>query len=113
MIGLGFLVPAFFLFLSYRPPRSVLGPGWSLLFVCLLFLLPSCRPPHSVLGHGLGDRAAKLRHVTAGSSCSFSCPPADALLSSEPGGGQGNLATHTVAQDCIFCLLFSLLSVFG
>ena len=28
MIGLGSLVPAFFfLFLSYRPPRSVLGPG--------------------------------------------------------------------------------------
>ena len=25
--------------------------------------------------------------------------PADALRSSEPGGGQGNLATHTVAQD--------------
>ena len=36
VIGLGSLVPAFF-FLSYRPPRSVLGPGWSLLFVCFFF----------------------------------------------------------------------------
>ena len=32
--------------------------------------------------------------------------PADALLSSEPGGGQGNLATHTVAQDCVFLSSF-------
>ena len=36
----------------------------------------------------------------------FFCRPADALLSSEPGGGQGNLATHTVAQGCMFCRLF-------
>ena len=52
----------------------------------------------------------------------FFCRPTDALLSSEPGGGQGNLATRTVAQDCMFCLisfvmhvvLFSLLiCVFG
>ena len=32
--------------------------------------------------------------------------PADALLSSKPGGGQGNLATHTVAQDCMFLSSF-------
>ena len=32
----------------------------------------------------------------------FLCRPADALLSSEPGGGHGNLATHTEAQDCVF-----------
>ena len=37
---------------------------------------------------------------------------ADALLSSEPGGGQGHLATHTVAQDCMFfCLLFFVMHV--
>ena len=41
----------------------------------------------------------------------FFCRLADALLSSEPGGGQGNLATHTVAQDYIFCLLFFLMHV--
>ena len=28
--------------------------------------------------------------------------PADTLRSPEPGGGQGNLATHSVAQDCLF-----------
>ena len=105
VIGLGSLVPAFF-FLSYRSPRSVLGPGWSLLLVRLLFLLPSCRPPHSVLVHGLGNRATKLRHGTVGFSCSSFCRPADAPLNSEPGGGQGNPATLTVAQDCMFCLLF-------
>ena len=71
------------------PRRSVLGPGWSLLFVCLLFF-PSGRPPHSVLGHGLGNQAAKLRHGTVGFSCSFFFNrPADALLSSEPGGRLG------------------------
>ena len=33
--------------------------------------------------------------------------PADALLSSEPGGGQGNLTTHIVAQDfASFCFSF-------
>ena len=41
----------------------------------------------------------------------FFCRPADALLSSEPGGGQGNLATPTVAQDCMFCLLFFVMHV--
>ena len=39
------------------------------------------------------------------------CRPADALPSSEPGGGQGNLATHTVAQDCMFCLLLFTINV--
>ena len=41
----------------------------------------------------------------------FCCRPADALLSSEPGGGQGNLATLGVAQDCMFCLLFFVMHV--
>ena len=50
--------------------------------------------------------------LTVGFSCSFFFfwflfRPADAPLSSEPGGGQGNLATHTMAQDCVF-VLFSL-----
>ena len=101
-----------FFFLSYRPPRSVLGPGWSLFARLFAFLLPSRRPPHSVLGHGLGNRAAKLRHGTVGFSRSFFfCRPADALLSSEPGGGQGHLPTHTVAQDCMFCVLFFVMHV--
>ena len=30
--------------------------------------------------------------------------PADALVVSEPGGGQSNLATHTMAQACMLCL---------
>ena len=94
-----------FYFRVLPTPRSVLGPEWSL-FARLFAFLPSCRPPHSVRGNGLGNRAAKQRHGTVGFSCSFFCRPADALLRSEPGDGQGNLATHTVAQDCMFCLLF-------
>ena len=31
---------------------------------------------------------------------------AGALLSSEPGGGQSNLATHTVAQDGVINVIF-------
>ena len=42
----------------------------------------------------------------------FFCPPADAVLSLEPGGGQGTLATYTVAQDSMFCLLFFVMHVF-
>ena len=53
-------------------PRSVLGPGWSLLFVCLLFFVRPAGTPRSVLGQGLGNRASKLRHGTVGVSCSFS-----------------------------------------
>ena len=41
----------------------------------------------------------------------FFCRPADALLISEPGGGHGNLATHTVAQDYMFFLLFFVMHV--
>ena len=94
-----------FFFLSYRSPRSVLGPGRSLFARSFAFLLPSRRLP--VLGHGVSNRAAKLRHGTERFLCSFVfCRPADALLISEPGGGQGNLATHTVVQDCMFCLIF-------
>ena len=111
MIGLGSLVRAFSFLLVLPIPRSVLGQGWSL-FARPFAFLPSCRPPHSVRGHGLGNRAAKQRHGTIVFSCSFffGCP-ADALLSSEPGGGQGNLATHTVAQDCMFCLLSFVMRV--
>ena len=110
MIGLGSLVPAFF-FLVLPTPRSVLGPGWSL-FARLFAFFPSRRPPHSVRGHGLGNRAAKQRHGTVGFSCSFFFfSPADALLSSEPGGGQVNLAAHTVAQECMFRLLSFVMHV--
>ena len=120
VIGLGSFVRAFF-FLSYRP-CALLGPGWSLFARLFAFPLPSRRPSHSVLGHGLGNRAAKQRHGTVGSSCSFFfvvLPTPSS--SSEPGGGQGNLATHTVAQDGMFCLisfvmhvvLFSLLIAFS
>ena len=41
----------------------------------------------------------------------FFSRPADALLSREPGGGQGNLATHTVAQDCVI-LFFTFFVLF-
>ena len=41
----------------------------------------------------------------------FFCRPTDALFSSEPGGGQGTLSTHTVAQDCMFCLLSFVMHV--
>ena len=72
VIGLGSWVRAFFCFFwSYRPPRPVLGPGWSLFARLFAFLIPSRRPLHSVLGHGLGNRAAKLRHGTVGFSCSY------------------------------------------
>ena len=60
----------FFLVLQ-APSRSVLGPGWPLFARVFPFLLPSRRPPYSVRGHGLGNRAAKLRHGTVGFSCSF------------------------------------------
>ena len=88
MIGLGRLVRAFYIFLVLPTPRSVLGPGLSLLLVCLLFFRPA-DPPHSVRGHGLGNRAAKKRHGTSFPGSLFLCRPADALLSTEPGGRPG------------------------
>ena len=94
-------------FSSYRPPpaRCWARGGPFCLFFCFFF---PADQPHSVLGHGLGNRAAKLR--CGGFSCLFIFfRPADSLLSSEPGGGQGNLDTHTVAQDCMFYLIFSVM----
>ena len=38
---------------------------WAGLWVVLAFFFRPADPPHSVLGHGLGNRAAKLRHGTA------------------------------------------------
>ena len=62
-----------------------------------------------MLGHGRGIRAAKLMHGTVGFRVRFFLfRPADALLSSEPRGGQGNLATHTTV---CFCLLFFVMEV--
>ena len=64
-------IPCWFSTFVSPPPRSVLGPGWSLFARLFAFLLPSRRSPHSVLGHGLGNRAAKLRHGTVEFSSSF------------------------------------------
>ena len=45
VIELGSLVPAFFSFcVLLTPPRSVLGPGLSLLLVCLFFFRPADPP---------------------------------------------------------------------
>ena len=44
VIGLGRLVRAFYIFLVLPTPRSVLGPGLSLLLVCLLFFRPADPP---------------------------------------------------------------------
>ena len=44
VIGLGRLVLAFYIFLVLPTPRSVLGPGWSLLLVYLLFFRPADPP---------------------------------------------------------------------
>ena len=44
VIGQGSLVRAFYIFLVLQTPRSVLGPGWSLLLVCLLFFRPADPP---------------------------------------------------------------------
>ena len=109
VIRLGSLVPAFFL-RPTAPPRSLLGPGWSLLFVSLCFsALPTpstqCWARVWVIGPLNLGTGLQVFHAH------FFCRPADAFLNSEPGGGQGNLATYTVAQDCIFCLLFFLMHV--
>ena len=108
VIGLGSLVRAFsFFLLVLTTPSSALGPGWSL-FAQLFAFLPSRQPPHPVRGHGLGNRAAKQRHGTVGFPCSFfSCRLANALLSTEPGGGQGKMALtewHRTVRFVIFRL---------
>ena len=60
-----------------------------------------------MLGRGLGNQAAKLGHGTMFfvfvSLLSCRCPPHP-----RPGGAarQGNLATHTVAQDCVMFIFF-------
>ena len=105
--GLGSLVRAFFFLLVLPTPTSALGPGWSL-FAQLFAFLPSRQPPHPVRGHGLGNRAAKQRHGAVGFPCSFlSCRLANALLSTEPGGGQGKMALtewHRTVRFVIFRL---------
>ena len=69
------------------------------------------RPPCSVLGHGLGNRAAKMGHGTVVFSVRFFFVLPTPSSASSRGGGQGNLATHTVAQDCALFCFFSLLSL--
>ena len=47
MIGLGRLVRAFYIYIYFfvlPTPRSMLGPGLSLLLVCLLFFRPADPP---------------------------------------------------------------------
>ena len=80
-------------------------PNWAGLGVVPAFSF--CRPPRSVLGHGLG-----IGRLNWGRGLSIFCDRLSFVLptpSSVPsrGGGQGNLATHTVAQDCVlFCLFY-------
>ena len=113
VMGLGSLVRAFFYSLSHRPPRSMLGPGWSLFARLFAFLLPSRRHPHAVVGHGLGNRAAERRHGTVGFSYSFFFVvlPTPSSAPSREAARVIWLLTHTVAQDCIFCLLFFMIHV--
>ena len=71
VVGQGSLVSAFFFLVRPTPSAQCWTRGGPFrLFVCRFFLRPGDRP-HSVLGHGLGNRAAKLRHGTVGFSCSF------------------------------------------
>ena len=70
MSSAAWFVRLFFFLVLPTPPLSA-GPGVVPFARLLAFLLPSRRLPHSVLGHGLGNRAAKLRHGTVGFSCSF------------------------------------------
>ena len=70
-----------------------------------------------MLGHGLGNRTTKLRHGTVGFRVRFFFVLPTPPSAPSRGGGQGNLATRTVAQDCVFLfylfvvhvILFSLL----
>ena len=62
------------------PDRAGLG-----VVPVLFFFFRPAAPPHSVLGHGLGNRTDKLRHGTAGFSCSFLFRLTDTLLRPEPG----------------------------
>ena len=41
----------------------------------------------------------------------FFSRPTDAFLSPEPGGGQGNLATHTAAQGCVYFIFVFIRSL--
>ena len=108
MIGVGSLVRAFF-FLSYRPLAQCWSRGDPFLLVCLIFFRPTDPPTQSgatvwVIG--------PLNRGTGGFSCSFFffVLPTPSSAPSR-GGGQGNLATHTVVQDCMFCLLIFVMHV--
>ena len=79
VIGLGSLIRAFYMFLVLPTPRSVLGPGWSLLLVCVLFFRPADPPTQygamvwviGPLNRGTGLQVFRVR---------FFCRPANALL---------------------------------
>ena len=94
----------------------MLTPGWSLLFVCFLFFF--FRPADLSTQHWAMvlemeplNRGTGLYFFLVLFFVVFFCRPVDALFSSEPGGGQGNVSTLAVAQDCIFCLLFFVMYV--
>ena len=67
-------------------------------------ILCTTDPPHSVPGHGLGNRAAQLRHRTVCFTCSFLFRPVDPPPRGR--GVLGNFATPTVPQDYVIFLLF-------
>ena len=86
----------------------------------LFFVLPT--PPHSALGHGLGIRAANVRHGTVGFSCSFSFSSCRRPPQPRAGGRPGKSAySHcgagpyvrslSLCDACYF--VFSLLCVFS
>ena len=104
LTGLGSLVPAL---LFFCVPPTPLAQCWARggPFLNLLFFRPSDRL-HSMLGQGLRNRAAKLRYGTVVFSCSFFWSSWRRPLQLRVGGGQGSLATHTVAQEYMFCLFF-------
>ena len=102
----GSLVRAYYFYLVQLTPPLSAGPGVVSAYLSVCFSSVPTTPPAQ---YGAMVWVIGPRNIGTGLwvfRVRFCCCPADALLSSEPGGGQGNLATHTVAQDCI-CLLYT------